>query len=141
MKTIKQISVFLENKKGRLTQVTEILKSSGVDITAFSVADSSEFGILRMIVSDAQKAQAELKNAGLSVMITEVVAVRISQEMGSLHTILEMLTGAGVQIEYLYAFAFQTGATAVIRSAEIAKTVEVLEKFNQILLEEKDIKN
>jgi hypothetical protein len=85
MKTIKQISVFLENTKGRLTQVTKILNENGVDISAFSVADSSEFGILRMIVNDAQKAYNVLKGANFTTILTDVVALEMSMEYGSLH--------------------------------------------------------
>lgn len=141
MKTIKQISVFLENTKGRLTQVTKILNENGVNISAFSVADSSEFGILRMIVNDAQKAYNVLKGANFTTILTDVVALEMSMEYGSLHQILNILNKADIQIEYMYAFPFKNKATAVIRTSDLEKTVLVLEQQSQRLLCENDINN
>ena len=141
MKTIKQISVFLENTKGRLTQVTKILNENGVDISAFSVADSSEFGILRMIVNDAQKAYNVLKEANFTTILTDVVALEMSMEYGSLHQILNILNKADIQIEYMYAFPFKNKATAVIRTSDLEKTILVLEQQSQRLLCENDINN
>lgn len=165
MKTIKQISVFLENTKGRLTQVTKILNENGVNISAFSVADSSEFGILRMIVNDAQKAYNVLKGANFTTILTDVVALEMSMGYGSLHQILNILNKADIQIEYMYAFPFknkesevlrcfmdwrdfktrETGfirtAIAVIRTSDLEKTVLVLEQQSQRLLCENDINN
>lgn len=123
----KQVSVFLENKSGRLNEVTQILGDAGINISAFTIADTSDFGILRLIVSDPQKACTVLKQNAFSVKITDVVLAKSKNEAGSLANLLQLLSNGGVFIEYMYAFSMEDqSATIVIRSTNINKCVEIL---------------
>jgi len=110
----KQISVFLENKAGRLSHVTRVLGDAGVNIRALSIADTSDFGILRIIVNDPGKAYRILKEAGFTVSETEVVAVQVSDTPGGLATVLEKMAEVNLNIEYLYAFLGTTGNDALV---------------------------
>jgi hypothetical protein len=132
--TIQQLSVFLENKSGRLTEVTEALNSAGINISAFSIADSSEFGILRMIVNKPAEAFAILKEREFSVHITEVLAVVVPHQPGGLHRMLSILSTEGVSIEYMYAFELGEKATVIIRTENILHTIEVIQKHKLELL-------
>ena len=109
-----QISVFLENKAGRLAEVTAILAETGVNIRALALADTSDFGVLRLIVSDNEKAITALKNQGFTVGKTDVVAVEVEDRPGGLHRILDVLHQAGVNVEYMYAFVTQSGNNAIM---------------------------
>jgi hypothetical protein len=109
-----QISIFLENKAGRLAEVTGILAGAEVNIRALALADTSDFGVLRLIVDDNQKAESVLKQRGFTVSKTDVVAVEVSDRPGGLHHILDLLQGAGVNVEYMYAFVQHSGAKAVM---------------------------
>lgn len=109
-----QISIFLENKAGRLSEVTETLFEAGVNIRALSLADTSDFGVLRLIVDDNEKAKETLKARGFTVGKTSVVAVEVPDKPGGLHGILEMLQKAGINVEYMYAFVQQSGSNAVM---------------------------
>ena len=111
---VEQLSVFLENRAGRLTEVTKILSESGVNIRALSLADTSDFGILRLIVSDYEKAKTVLKKNGFTVGRTNVVAVEVEDKPGGLHNILSLLSENGVNVEYMYAFVQQSGKNAVL---------------------------
>lgn len=126
---VKQISVFLENKPGKLSQVTGILKEHDVDISAISIADTTEFGILRMIVNKPEKAVTAIKAARFPVSTTEVLAVEVSDKPGGLNHALQILNDAGVSIEYLYSFIKRNGNKALIlfRVEDPAKAVDVLQ--------------
>ncbi len=114
MEHVEQISVFLENKAGRLAEVTRILSEARINIRALSLADTSDFGILRLIVNDNEKAKSELKAHGFTVGKTDVVAVEVSDQPGGLHHILRILQKANVNVEYMYAFVQQSGEDAVL---------------------------
>jgi len=114
MDHVEQISIFLENKAGRLAEVTRILAEAQVNIRALSLADTSDFGILRLIVNDCEKAKTELKAHGFTVGKTEVVAVEVSDQPGGLYYILRILQKSNVNVEYMYAFVQQSGANAVL---------------------------
>ncbi|ADI01559.1 MAG TPA: ACT domain-containing protein [Syntrophothermus lipocalidus] len=120
---VKQISVFLENKAGRLASVTRVLGDAGINIRALSIADTSDFGVLRLIVNDPDKAYRILKEAGFTVSQTDVVAVSVPDRPGGLAEILEVMAEADINIEYLYAFI---GTTA--RNALVIFKVEDVEK-------------
>jgi hypothetical protein len=107
---LKQLSVFIENKPGRLCQVTGYLAEAGVNIHAMILADTMNYGILRLIVNDAAKAEDALKERGLTVKTSNVVAVAISHKPGGLHEILVTLEQSGVAIEYMYAFTSKADA-------------------------------
>ena len=100
-----QISIFIENKEGRLAEVTAILRDAQVNIRALSLADTTDFGVLRLIVNDTQKAAAALKREGFTVGKTPVLAVEVSDEPGGLNRVLDPLSESGVNVEYMYAFA------------------------------------
>ena len=109
-----QISIFIENKAGRLSDVTGILAQAGVNIRALAVADTSDFGVLRLIVDDNAKAEAALKNEGFTVRKTRVVAVEVDDRPGGLHHILDVLKNARINVEYMYAFIRQSGDKAIM---------------------------
>ena len=98
---VEQLAVFLENKAGRLAEVTEILEATGINIRALSLADTSDFGVLRMIVDDTVSAGEALKNGGFTVAVINVVAVEVSDQPGGLHQILKLMATSGVNVEYM----------------------------------------
>lgn len=101
---IRQISVFVENKPGRLADITGLLANGNISIRAFSIADTTDFGILRLIVSDTAKAASILKDAGVAVSITEVVGISISDVTGAFANVVKLLSDSGENVEYAYAF-------------------------------------
>ncbi len=111
---IKQISVFLENKKGRLLEATEALAKAGINIRALSIADTSEFGILRLIVPDPSKARQVLETGNFTVRENDVIAVGVADSPGGLSGILKILNDAGINVEYAYAFVQKSGEKAVV---------------------------
>ncbi|PTN35021.1 ACT domain-containing protein [Desulfonatronum sp. SC1] len=111
---VEQISIFLENRAGRLTDVTRVLSQAKVNIRALSLADTSDFGILRLIVTDHERAKQVLKENGFTVGRTSVVAVEVADRPGGLHSILELLSNNQINVEYMYAFVQQTGKDAVM---------------------------
>ncbi len=124
--TIQQLSVFLENKEGRLDKVLETLANGNVNIVALSLADSSEYGMLRMIVSNPEKGRMVLREEGIMAMLTDVVALRVPHATGSLSKAMHELVTGGVNIEYMYAFANGEDAAAVLKSDDPEKVVELL---------------
>lgn len=129
--TTLQLSVFLENKTGRLNDVAKVLAEAGINMTAFSVADNSDFGILRVLVSDPEKAKTVLKEKGFAVKLTNVLALRIGNSAGTLYGILDKLAESKVYIEYMYAFSEGEQASVVIRPNDIDQAIEIL-KANKI---------
>jgi hypothetical protein len=125
---VEQISIFLENKAGRLAEVTGTLGKAGINIRALALADTSDFGILRLIVNDHEKAKQVLKEHGFTVGRTEVVAVEVEDRPGGLNNILQILFENGINVEYMYAFVQQSGQNAVIifRFDDIDNAVDVL---------------
>ena len=123
-----QISIFIENKAGRLSDVTGILAQAGINIRALAVADTSDFGVLRLIVDDNAKAEAVLKNEGFTVQKTRVVAVEVDDRPGGLHHILEVLNNARINVEYMYAFIRQSGDKAIMifRFDQIDEAIKIL---------------
>jgi hypothetical protein len=111
---VEQLSIFLENKPGRLVEVTRIFEEGRINIRALALADTTEFGILRVIVNDNQKAQRLLKDHGYTVGVTEVVAVEVEDRPGGLNRILVALARHNINVEYMYAFVRQSGQNAVL---------------------------
>ena len=124
--TIKQLSVFLENKTGRINEVTKILGKHSINMHAFSMAETTDFGILRLIISEVDKAVEILRNENFAVMLTDVVCISCPNVAGSLSAILEKLASKEIFIEYMYAFAEGDKANVVIRPNDIDKCVQVL---------------
>jgi len=134
---VEQISIFIENKSGRLAEITRILGESGINIRALSLADTSDFGILRLLVSDVEKAKSVLKESGFTVNKTEVVAVEVPDRPGGLSTILQTLDSAMINVEYMYAFVERCGGNAVIifRFDDTDKAIETLRTSGINILE------
>ncbi|MCI8581904.1 MAG: amino acid-binding protein [Dorea sp.] len=124
--TVQQLSVFLENRAGRLDEVLKVLAEGGVNIVALSLADTSDYGMLRMIVSDPHKGRVVLKDAGITAMLTDVVAFRVSHDTGSLSKAMHQLVEGEINIEYMYAFANGEDAAAVLKSDEPVRVVDIL---------------
>ncbi|MBO7367441.1 MAG: ACT domain-containing protein [Paludibacteraceae bacterium] len=123
-----QLSIFLENKTGRLNDVTKVLSKAGVNMRAFSVADNSDFGILRLLVDDTEKAKQVLKENGFAVSTTDVIALNISNTVGTLDKILDLLAQAKVYIEYMYAFSDGEKASVAIKPDDMNAALETLAK-------------
>jgi hypothetical protein len=125
---IKQLSVFLENKSGRLNEVSSILGSVGINMSAFSVADTSEFGILRLIVSEPEKAYKILKENLFSVNLTDVVCLNCPNKPGALAKALQILSENEVAIEYLYAYSMGESANVVLKPDNLEHCINVLQE-------------
>lgn len=126
---IKQLSVFIENSKGRLERVTEALKESDINIASFSLADTSEYGLLRMIVSNPDEGKRVLKEEGFSAMLTDVIAVKIKQKPGTLHEVLKLLSDAELSVEYMYTLATAGKDTSIImKISDLVSAIKVLEE-------------
>lgn len=128
--TIRQISVFLENKSGRINDVTKALGKAGINMHAFSMSETTDFGILRLIVSDVDRALEVLRAADFSVIQTEVICISCANTAGSLSVILDRLASEGVFIEYMYAFAQGDKANIVIRPTDLARCLAVLQQMD-----------
>lgn len=126
--TIKQLSVFLENREGRLDEVLKTLGANDVNIVALSLADTSDYGMLRMIVSDPAKGKEVLKETGITAMLTDVVALRVPHATGSLSKAMHELVQGGINVEYMYAFANGADASAVMKSDDPVKAVTILKE-------------
>ncbi|MDT8380237.1 MAG: ACT domain-containing protein [Desulfotignum sp.] len=125
-----QISIFIENKEGRLAEVTAILSDADVNIRALSLADTTDFGVLRLIVNDNEKAEQALRKEGFTVGRTKVLAVEVSDEPGGLNKVLDPLWMQNVNVEYMYAFANPQckNAIMVFRFDDHDKALEILKK-------------
>jgi len=136
---IQQLSVFLEDKTGRITEMTKILADNNINISAFSIADAADYGIVRMIVSDPGKAKSELKSFGFSVNITEVVCMVVPHKPGGLYKAMQILSSHDISIDYMYAFAIDEKASVVIRSSSNEAVIKALQKKKMELLKASDI--
>ena len=135
----KQLSIFLENKSGRLTEVTDILGGAGINLSAMSIADNSDFGILRCIVSDPDKAYQVLKENHFAVKITDVIGFQCPNTSGSLAIVLKRLSEKGVFIEYMYSFATGDHATVVIRPTDLTECDNILSEMKVELMAANDL--
>lgn len=135
----KQLSIFLENKSGRLTEVTEVLAKENINLSALCIAENADFGILRGIVSDPDRAYKALKENHFAVNITDVVGISCPNIPGSLAAVLGYLSAEGVFIEYMYSFANNDIANVVIRPSNLEKCIEVLKEKKVDLLAASDL--
>lgn len=138
---IKQLSVFLENKSGRLTELTKILGEANINLSALSIAETSEFGIIRMITSDPEKGLKILKGNDFSVNLTDVICIQTPNKAGALSKYLEYISAANIDVEYMYAFSLGEKALVVIRTEQLKKTINILKKNNARLLEPNKLYN
>jgi len=138
---IKQLTAFLENKQGTLAPITKILADAGVNLRALSIAETEEFGILRLIVNDEETAAKALSDAGYLIKMTDVVGVKIGDAPGKLTAALEVLDRAGINLEYLYAFMARTEkhAYVVLRVADNAAAEQALTDAGFHLIADSDI--
>ena len=134
---VKQISVFLENKSGRLANLTRVLGNNNINIRALSIADTTDFGILRLIVNNPDLAYQVLKEAGFTVSTTDVIAVEVKDDPGGLAKVLEILQNVSINIEYLYAFLQKAtnAALVVFRVEQLDEAIKVLQENNVSILE------
>lgn len=123
---IKQLSIFLENRTGRINEVARILAENGINMQAFSMAETAEFGILRLIVPDVEKAAEVLRAADFAVMVTDVLCLNCPNTPGALSAVLEKLASNNVFIEYMYAFSDGDAANVIIRPDNIDDAVRIL---------------
>jgi hypothetical protein len=138
---IKQLSIFLENKKGRMWKALDVLEKAEINIRALSLADTSDFGILRLVVPEPDRAQEVLEENGFLVKVGEVIAVGITDKPGGLNKILKILNKSGINLEYLYAFVEQNKnrAIVVLHPENIDAGLEALEKGNADVLSEEEV--
>lgn len=138
---LKQITIFLENKTGRLAEITKILAAHDININALSIADTADFGILRLIVDKPEKAEEVLKKCGLAVSSTNVIAVGVEHKPGGLFVVLEILANASISVEYIYAFLGNKSNAVlfILRVNEPEKALEELNKHNIKVLPANDV--
>lgn len=138
--SIRQLSIFVENKAGRLAEITAIIANAGIDIHALSIADTTNYGILRLIVNQPDQAEETLKAAGLTVSLTDVIAIGIDNQPGSFAKAAKVLSEAKIDIEYMYAFIAQEHGRAwvILRVSDNEKAVAALQEGQiEILSEDK----
>ncbi len=138
--TIRQLSVFLENKTGYLNDMLAVLSKYNINIIALTVADTNEYGIVRMILSDPEKALDVLREEKFTVRMHEILALEMAAAPGSLSKISDLFTTAGICIEYMYAFSFGSKSVVVLRTDNREKAIEVIKKNNLRPITEADIK-
>jgi len=139
--TIRQLSVFLENKTGHLNEILAILAKNNININALTVADSSDYGLLRMLVSDPEKAVEVLHAAHYSVRIHDVLSLEMGVAPGSMSHILNLFTDAGLSIEYIYAFSFGSKSILVLRTDNQEKAIEVILTNRLKTIHESDLRD
>lgn len=123
---IKQLSIFLNNKIGRFADVIRFLAKEGINLQAFTVSENSDFGILRLVVDDVERATAALRSAAFAVSQTDVLLLETPDTPGSLSPIIDKITAAGISIEYMYAFSSGGRAKVVIRTNDVASALALL---------------
>lgn len=139
--TINQLSIFVENKAGTVAEITKSIAKAGVSIRALSVADTQEFGILRLIVSDVAKAKEALSESECVVSVTKVIGVEIPDVAGGLSKVLELMSENNINVEYLYAFITISGkhAYVVLRVEDNEKAAKILTEKGVKLVSQQDI--
>lgn len=137
---IKQLSVFLENKSGRLEELLKILADEKINIFSASLADSNDFGVLRILVNDTDKAYRVLKEKGITSKANDVVGVRVPNQIGGLQKVAKVILGAGINISYIYGLSVANGgANIVMKTDDLEKTAKLLKENGIVLLEQEDL--
>jgi hypothetical protein len=136
---VKQLSIFLENRSGRLAEVASTLGEAGINMTAFSIAENTDFGILRLIVSEPDRAMKVLKEKLFGVNLSSVLCLRCPNVPGSLAKALEIIKNNGMSIEYMYAFACGESANVIIRPNKLEECIEILQANKLDLLAASDL--
>ncbi len=139
---VKQLSVFIENREGRVEEVFTVLKNADINVCSVSLADTSQYGILRMLVNDVDKARTVLKEHGISSKVTDVMAVNIPHTVGSLEAVLHAISEAGINISYMYGLSLGgTGASIAIKVNDKEGAAKALEPLNITFYTDDDLKN
>lgn len=137
---IKQLSIFLENKGGSLGEVLKILSGQNINIASASLADTNDFGVLRLLVSDSDKAYKVLKENGITSKISDVLGVCVPNETGGFSKVVQLILDAGLNISYIYGLSVQNdGANIVMKTDDQEKTVDILQKAGVKLLDQADL--
>ncbi len=136
---IKQLSVFIENREGRLLEVTDVLAKHDINIVTLSLADTSEYGILRVIVSDPERGREVLKEAGISAKFTDVIAVRVPNKSGQLQQILKVVSEAGSNIEYMYVLSTGVNSSVILKVSDTQPVADNLQKAGFILYKAEEV--
>ncbi|OGQ95499.1 MAG: amino acid-binding protein [Deltaproteobacteria bacterium RIFOXYD12_FULL_57_12] len=138
---VEQIAVFLENKSGRLAEIADVLAANNINIRALAVADTADFGILRLIVNDTARAVQALRTAGFTVTKASVVAVEVADRPGGLAEVLKVVSGAWLNVEYMYAFVEKSGQNAAIifRFDEPNKAISILQQAGFKILTNEEV--
>lgn len=136
----KQLSVFIENRQGRLGEVLNVLKSNKVNILSLSLADTTEYGLLRLIVNNPELGKEKLAEDGFSTMLTDVIVLKITHQAGSLQGLLKILSDEDINVEYMYGLSIDGDeASVVLKTSDIKKAEIVFDKQNVKMLSSSDI--
>jgi len=137
---VKQLSVFIENREGRLKEVLQALKNNGVNIVSMSLADTSEYGLLRLLVTNPEEGKAALKGAGFSAMLTDVLAIKLSHQVGKLQELLVAICDENINIEYMYALSTgKDDASIVLKASDLEKAAKALQEKGVDIVTSADI--
>ncbi len=140
---IKQISVFMENRPGRLAEITKVLSDNGIDMRAINIADTTDYGILRMIVNDEVKAEKVLRENNMTASVTDVIAISIPDTVGAFSTVINLLKDKDISIEYIYSFIGEKSnkAVIVIKTNKLDESLEVLKNNGVVVLTKEEVNN
>lgn len=137
---VKQLSVFIENRTGRLQEISEVLKQNGINIISFSLADTNEFGLLRMIVTKPEEAKTVLKAQGLSAMLSDVIAVRMQHKVGMLQSVLKVLSDEDLNIEYMYVLSTEPNTSSmIVKVSDLDKAKQAIDNNKIKVLDSKSV--
>ncbi|MFV0390773.1 MAG: ACT domain-containing protein [Paludibacteraceae bacterium] len=137
---VRQLSVFMENKPGNLNDILHVFATSDINIVSLTVADTDEYGIVRLLVSEPEKAQEKLREKQFTVRIHDVFALEMEPQSGSLYRILEHFAEATISMEYVYAFSYGSKSIVVFRADNQEKAVEVIRSNRLKSIREEDLK-
>lgn len=135
---IKQLSVFIENKEGRIEKVTETINKNNINIISISLADTSDYGMLRMIVSDPEKGRKVLKEEGFSVKLVDVLAIKLPHKIGMLHQLLKVLVKADISVEYMYVLDTGKLPSMILKVSDSEKALSAITNSKYELLTEEE---
>ena len=136
----KQLSIFIENRQGRLGEVLNSLKENNVNILSMSLADTTEYGLLRLIVNNPEEGKQKLSECGFSTILSDVLVLKITHEAGSLQSVLSMLANNGINIEYMYGLSIDGAeASVVLKASNLAEAEKLLHQNNVVTLSSNEI--
>lgn len=140
--TAKQLSVFIENRQGRLGEVLDVLKKNNVNILSLSLADTTEYGLLRLIVSDPELGKEKLTASGFSAMLTDILVIKLDHVSGSLQGLVKILSDNSVNVEYMYGLSIDgDNATVVLKASDLTAAAKLLKDEGAITLSASEVNN